>query len=348
MTAEDATSTPAAVAQADLDAHVVAPSAAADRGDRVAATVQRLAPFVVLVVMVVVGAFAFGSDFMNTGIFRNIAEDKVSLALVAVGMTFVIISGGIDLSVGSVLAVGAVLTAWASMHYGPVAAILLPVVVCSSIGLLNGLLIAKAKMPPFIVTLASLLFARGLALFVTNNGSTKVNVQSDSGVKQLGRGVIFGVTVPILIALLAMIIGAVVLNRTRTGQAVFALGGSEDAAVLMGLPVARTKVLLYTASGFLAGLAGMIAATRTLSGDPNFGQGLELQAIAAVVIGGTLLTGGSGTLSGTLAGVLLLGVIGALIRQVGDLTENHQNLTLGAFLILVVIIQNLLSKRQRT
>lgn len=346
MTTEDSL-IPQADMPADTGVHAVANYAAADRGDRVAATIQRLAPFVVLAVMVTVGAFAFGGTFMNSGILRNIAEDKVSLALVAAGMTFVIISGGIDLSVGSVLAVGAVLTAWGSTHYGPVAAIVLPVVVCSSIGMVNGLLIAKAKMPPFIVTLAALLFGRGLALFVTNSGSTKVNVQSDSGVKQLGRGVVFGIPIQILIALAVFLVAAVVLNRTRSGQAVFALGGSEDAAVLMGLPVVRTKVLLYTASGFLAGLAGMIAATRTLSGDPNFGQGLELQAIAAVVIGGTLLTGGFGTMSGTLAGVLLLGVIGALIRQVGTLTENHQNLTLGAFLILVVILQKLLSKRQR-
>lgn len=346
MTTEDSL-TPQATMPADTGVHAVATYAAADRGDRVAATIQRLAPFVVLAVTMVIGAVAFGSNFTNIDTFRIIAEDRVLLALVGVGMTFVIISGGIDLSVGSVLAVGAVLTAWASTHYGPLAAIALPIVVCSTIGLVNGLLIAKAKMPPFIVTLSTLLFARGLALFVTDNGSTKVNVQGDSWVTKLGQGAILGVPFPIIVAVVVFILGAVLLNRTRSGQAVFALGGSEDAAVLMGLPVARTKVLLYTTSGFLAGLAGMIASTRSLSGDPNFGQGLELQAIAAVVIGGTLLTGGFGTMSGTLAGVLLLGVISNLIRQVGTLTENHQQLVLGGFLILVVILQKLLSKRQR-
>ncbi|MEO6711885.1 MAG: ABC transporter permease [Mycobacteriales bacterium] len=345
MSAEDVVSA-AATTEPSAD-HAVAGSAGPDRGDRVAATIQRLAPFVVLAITVVYGAIAYGGNFMSAATFRIIAEGRVSLALVAVGMTFVIISGGIDLSVGSVLAVGAVLTAYCSLHYNPVAAIAVPMIVCSAIGLVNGVLIAKAKMAPFIVTLSSLLFARGLALYITDNATKVPNVRSDSGITNLGQGKISGVPVQILLTIAVFMVSALILNRTRSGQSVFALGGSEDAAVLMGLPVARTKILLYTASGLLAGLAGMITATRSLAGDPLLGKSLELQAIAAVVIGGTLLTGGSGTMSGTLAGVLLLGVISNLITQNGHLTENHQQLVLGFFLIAVVIVQKLLSRRRR-
>ncbi|MDQ1709007.1 MAG: galactofuranose transport system permease protein [Frankiaceae bacterium] len=347
MSSEDVISDPSAVPGPAAHA-VTPPSAQRDRGDRIAATIQRLAPFVVLAATIALGAAAFGGHFMSVDTFRIIAEDRVSLGLVAIGMTFVIISGGIDLSVGSVLALGAVLTAYSSLHWGPVAAVLVPLLACGSVGLINGLLIAKTKMAPFIVTLASLLFARGFALYVTNNATNIPNVRRTSGVTKIGQGKLFGVPVPIVITVALFAIAAVILNRTRSGQCVFALGGSEDAAILMGLPVARIKVLLYTASGLLAGLAGMVTATRSLSGDPNLANGLELQAIAAVVIGGTLLTGGAGTISGTLAGVLLLGVIRNLITQKGTLAEYHQDLVFGTFLIIVVIAQKLLSKRQRT
>ncbi|MEP7054759.1 MAG: ABC transporter permease [Actinomycetota bacterium] len=326
----------------------MAPSLAPDRGDRVAATIQRLAPFVVLAVTVVVGAVAFGGNFMSGATFRIILEDRVSLGLVAVGMTFVIISGGIDLSVGSVLALGAVLAAYSSVHYGPVVAVVLPLLVCSGVGLINGVLIAKGKMPSFIVTLATLLFARGFALYITDNATKIPLVKRTSGITKIGQGKISGVPVQIIVTIVVFIIAGIILNRTRSGQSVFALGGSEDAAVLMGLPVTRIKIGLYTASGFLAGLAGLITATRSLSGDPNLAPGLELQAIAAVVIGGTLLTGGAGSMSGTAAGVLLLGVIKNLITQKGTLEEYYQEVVFGAFLIVVVIAQKLLSKRQRT
>jgi ribose/xylose/arabinose/galactoside ABC-type transport system permease subunit len=300
-------------------------------------------------VTILIGALSFSDNhFLSVDTFKNIGEGRVSLGLVAIGMTFVIISGGIDLSVGSVLALGAVLTAYSSRHYGPVWAIVVPLVVCSGIGLINGLLIAKAKLAPFIVTLATLLFARGFALNITNDATDIPLVKSSSGVTRLGQGKWLGIPGPVLITAVLFALAALVLNRTRAGQSVFAIGGSEDAAVLMGLPVARMKILLYTGTSLLAGLAGMIAATRSISGDPNLGEGLELQAIAAVVIGGTLLTGGVGTMSGTLAGVLLLGVISNLITQVGRLTEYHQDLVSGLFLIIVVIAHKLLSKRQRT
>ena len=212
-------------------------------------------------------------------------------------MTFVIIGGGIDLSVGSLLALSAVLAAYGSQS-GSIVAVALPLVVCGVIGLFNGLLIARARMAAFIVTLAALLFARGLAFAVSDEGNTIFHIDSDLAVIWLGQGSIIGIRIPIIIAAVAFLVGWVVLTRTRYGMAVTAIGGSEDAARLMGLPIARVKIAMYLVSGLLAGLAGVLVAARSSSGQSTIGVGLELQAIAAVVIGGTLLTGGSGSIDG--------------------------------------------------
>ena len=167
-------------------------------------------------------------------------------------MTFVIISGGIDLSVGSLLALSAVLAAYGS-QYGSVVAVALPLVVCGLIGLVNGLLIARARMAAFIVTLAALLFARGLAFAVSDEGNTIFHIDDQLAVIWLGQGSLVGIRVPIIIAAVAFVVGWVVLTRTRYGMAVTAIGGSEDAARLMGLPIARVKTAMYLTSGLLAG-----------------------------------------------------------------------------------------------
>jgi len=318
----------------------------AGRREQVAGLLQRGAVFLVLAVAVVGGSVAFGSSFASVENFRNIAISSSFLTLIAIGMTFVIIGGGIDLSVGSLLALAGVLAAYGSRQ-GSLVAILLPLAACGAIGLVNGLLIARAQMAPFIVTLAALLFARGAAFAVSDEGNTTYLIEPGRAVTGLGQGTVLGLGVPVLFALAAFLIGLVVLNRTSYGQAVFAIGGSEDAAQLMGLPVARIKVLLYVASAMLAGFAGVLVAARSSSGLPTLGAGLELEAIAAVVIGGTLLSGGAGSLTGTLAGVLLLGVIQNLINQVGTLSSYYQQVVSGAFLIMVVVVQTYLSRRRR-
>jgi ribose transport system permease protein len=321
--------------------------AAADRQTRIVGLVQRSAALIVLAIALLVGSLMY-SQFAEVSNFRNILESRFSLGLIAVGMTFVIISGGIDLSVGSVMAVSAVLTAWSATNYGSVAAVVVPLLVCSVIGLLNGLLIARGRLAPFIVTLATLLGARGLALKITDEGTTKQLVPDDAWVLNLGRADVAGLPVPILFAVAAFFVGFVVLNRTRFGQSLFAVGGSEDAANLMGLPVRRIKVWVYVASAFLAGVAGMLVAARAGTGEVTLGQGIELQAIAAVVIGGTLLTGGSGGLGGTAAGVVLLGVISNLIN-LSDLPNTYyQGLVSGLFLLVVVVAQTLLARKKRT
>lgn len=310
-----------------------------------ARVVQRNGALAVLVLVAAVGTFAYAS-FGTAENLRNIAVQNSFVAIVALGMTFVIITGGIDLSVGSVFALGGVLAAYGS-RYGVVVAIGLPVAVCGSFGLVQGVLIARLGLAAFIVTLAGLLGARGLLLSLTDEGATTYTVGSGSGLASLGQDEVFGLGLPVLMAVAAFGIGAVVLRYTRFGQSLFAIGGSRSAAELMGLPVARSTALVYVVSGVLAGFAGALLAARSSSGVTTVGFGLELDAIAAVVIGGTLLAGGAGTVGGTLAGVLLLGVIQNLINQVGGLNSSYQAVVSGSFLIVVVLIQTYLTRRQR-
>jgi ribose transport system permease protein len=334
----------------DPSVETIAPDAeaerAANRRERVAGILQRGGGFIVLAVVLLSASIVFGPRFASVDNLLNILEASSFLALVAVGMTFVIVGGGIDLSVGSLLALSAVLAAYGS-QYGSVVAIALPLGVCGLIGLANGFLVARARMAAFIVTLATLLFARGLAFAVSDEGNTIFHIDEDLAVIALGQESILGLRVPIVIAGLAVAIGWVVLTRTRYGMAVTAIGGNEDAARLMGLPIARVKTAMYATSGLLAGLAGLLVAARSSSGQSTIGVGLELQAIAAVVIGGTLLTGGSGSIMGTLAGVLLLNVINNVINQVGTLSSYFQQVVSGLFLIAVVVIQRYLSREQR-
>ena len=314
------------------------------RRERVAGILQGYGAAIVLVILLAVGAASFPT-FFTPGNFTNIATQSSFPLIVAVGMTFVILTGGIDLSVGSVFALGGVLAAYGS-DLGVLGALLLPLVVCGVIGLLQGLLVAYAKMAPFIVTLAGLLAVRGLVLAITAGGSTTPLVK-DPAFTAIGQGGVFGIHWTVVIAVAAVIVGSVVLTRTRAGQAIFAVGGSESASTFMGLPVARVKLSVYIVSGLCAGLAGALNAGYSSSGVPTVGVGLELSAISAVVIGGTLLVGGRGSLVGTLAGVLLLSVIQNMINQVGSLSSSVQSIVSGVFLAIVVIIQTVLSRTQR-
>ena len=314
------------------------------RRERLFGTLQRRGAIVVLLIVVVVASLRFDS-FLTLRNLENIVLQASFLGLIAVGMTFVIISGGIDLSVGSNLALGGVLAALVLPVAWPLA-LVLPVVVCGLIGLGQGLLIARARMAPFIVTLAGLLGIRGLALAFADE--QPVGVENDSPFVWFGQGDILGLAVPIVFMLVAFIVGGLVLVRTRYGQAIFAVGGNEESARLMGIPVDRTKVIAYATSGALAGLAGALLAAQLAAGQPVAGTGWELDAISAVVVGGTLLTGGAGTLSGSLAGVLLLGILQNLINQLGTLGSYTQQLVSGVFLIAVVLVQAYLTRKQRS
>jgi len=321
-----------------------APAARRMRSEPLALWARRGSAPVVLMLVVVAGSIVFGGRFASALNFGNIALDGSYLLLVAIGMTFVILSGGIDLSVGSLLALSGVLTAYAA-QWGSLTAIVVPVGVCALFGLVNGLLIGRARIAPFIVTLAGLLFARGLAFAASDEGNQVYIIPPDLILTRVGQSRFLGLEAPVWFALAVFAVALVLLNRSRFGQAVFAIGGSEEAAELMGLPVTRVKTLVYVLSATLTGLAGVLVAAQTQSGLPTIGEGRELEAIAAVVIGGTLLAGGAGSLSGTLAGVLLLKVIQNLINQVGTLNAYYQQVVSGTFLIVVVLVQSRLARR---
>jgi ribose/xylose/arabinose/galactoside ABC-type transport system permease subunit len=315
------------------------------RAERLSGLAQQHGALVTLVVAVIAASLSF-DHFLTVDNFSNMAVSSAFLAVVALGMTFVIITGGIDLSVGSLFVLGGVLAAWGS-QYGSAVALLLPLAVCGLIGLVNGLLIARARLAPFIVTLASLLGARGIMLAITDEGATTYLVDEKSFFAHLGQDKFLGTGVPVWITVALFVLGAVVLRRTRFGQYVYAVGGNEDAAGLMGVPVARTKAAVYALSGLCAGLAGALNAAWLVSGVTILGSGMELQAISAVVIGGTLLSGGYGFISGSLVGVLLLKVIENVINQIGSLSSAYQQVVSGAFLALVVIAQTWLGRRRR-
>ncbi|MBE1581815.1 ABC transporter permease [Nonomuraea angiospora] len=312
--------------------------------EQVSRILQQHGAMMVLGLLVIVGSLAFDS-FATPENAASVVVSSSFLAIIAIGMTFVIISGGIDLSVGSLFVLGGVLAAYGS-QYGLIVALLLPLAVCGVVGLLQGLVIARTGMAPFIVTLAGLLGVRGLMLAISNEGATTYLVKNRA-FATLGQGELLGLSYPVHITIVLALLAMVLLQRTGFGQNVYAIGGNEQAAAFMGVPVVRTKVYVYVMSALLAGLAGALNAARLSSGVTILGIGLELDAIAAVVIGGTLLTGGAGGITGTVAGVLLLGVIQSLINQVGSLTSAFQQVVSGMFLALVVVAQRLLSKAQR-
>lgn len=327
-----------------MEPHTIPEPQKQNNKERIASVVQSYGAAIVLGILLIIGSAAFPT-FPTLGNFNNIATQSSFLLIVAVGMTFVILTGGIDLSVGSVYALGGVLAAYGS-NWGIMGALLLPLAACALIGALQGFLVAYAGMAPFIVTLAGLLGVRGLVFASTDAGAHTPLIR-DGAVIGLGQSGILGLLWPVLIAAGIVIVGTVLLSRARGPQVVLAIGGSESAAVLMGLPVARVKFSVYIVSALCAGLGGALNAAYSSSGVPTVGVGVELSAIAAVVIGGTLLTGGRGNLIGTTAGVLLLTIIQNLINQVGSLTSSVQSVVSGAFLALVVIIQTVLARTQR-
>jgi ribose/xylose/arabinose/galactoside ABC-type transport system permease subunit len=314
---------------------------------RVASFVQRQGALVALVA-VAVFAFARYERFLTEENLTNVLRQNSMLGLVALGMTFVILTGGIDLSVGSLVAVAGVAAAGLADR-GLLVALLAGVGFATALGLVNGLVISRARIQPFIVTLAMMIAVRGLALVYT--GEKTVSVPAGAQVfRGLGRdrldlGVL-SVPYPVLILLAAYALGWLVLKYTRFGRHTYALGDSEEAARLMGLNVGRVTAGVYTLSGALAGLAGVLLASRLGTGQPVAAVGWELDAIAAVVVGGTLLTGGQGGAGSTLVGMLLLALVFNIFNLEGRISPWWQLVLRGIILLSVVIVQNSLSRRR--
>ena len=308
-----------------------------------ASFIQRQGALIALILVCIFAAIRY-ERFLTEYNLSNVLRQNSMLGLVALGMTFVILTGGIDLSVGSLLAVAGVIAAKLSDH-GLLVAALAAIAFTTLLGLVNGIVIAKARIQPFITTLAMMIAARGLALVYTGEQSVRVSSLSE-GFTWLGRGLAGPVPVPVIILVVTYAIAWLALNHTAFGRHVYAIGDNEEAARLMGLNVGRTTLGVYALSGALSGLAGVILASRLGTGQPVAGAGDELNAIAAVVVGGTLLTGGQGGVGSTLVGVLLLGVIFNLFNLEGTISPWWQLVLRGLILLFVVIIQNRLSARK--
>ncbi|MBO9600376.1 MAG: sugar ABC transporter permease YjfF [Cohnella sp.] len=301
-------------------------------------------------VMFLAGSFRY-TGFFSLQIILNLLIDNAFLLIVAVGMTFVIVTGGIDLSVGSVIALTTMMSASLVQEQGWPPAVVIPLmlVIGSLFGWAMGAIIHYFRIQPFIVTLAGMFLARGLCYvisintitiddpFYTKMAQTKVHLPGGSFI-----------SISVIIALIVVAAGIYIAHYTRLGRNIYALGGSEQSALLMGLPVARTKIAVYTLSGFCSALAGIVFTFYMLSGYGLHAMGLELDAIASVVIGGTLLTGGVGYIFGTFFGVLIQGVIQTIISFEGTLSSWWTKIVIGLLLFLFILFQRVLSARQAT
>ncbi len=300
--------------------------------------VPLLATVVLFVALVVYGAAQYDS-FLAPQVFLNLAIDNAFLAIVAIGMTFVILTGGIDLSVGSVLAL-------TKLGWSPWVVMPMLVVAGGLFGAAQGFLIHRYRLQPFIVTLAGMFVARGLC-YLIDTESIPISEPTFVALAQaripLGAGTSLssGAVVAIVIVLLAVWLA----HSTRFGRTVYAIGGNERSAALMGLPVGATLVRVYALSGACAALAGLVMSVYMLSGYSLHAVGLELDAIAAVVIGGTLLTGGVGYVAGTVVGVLILGIIQTLVIFNGTLSSWWTRIVIGILLFLFVLSQRLIESR---
>ncbi len=286
--------------------------------------------------------------FFSARVVVNLLSDNAFLGIAAIGMTFVILSGGIDLSIGSVVAFTGVLTAVliGKMGMHPLLAIPLALMAGAGFGALQGFLIQRYELPPFLATLAGMFLVRGLSFGVSKESLGIVHPfysqVLDFGVP-LGGKLVVPATALIFLAIFG--VALFVAHRTVFGRNIYALGGSESSAVMMGLPVASTRIAVYALSGFCSALAGVTATFYMGSGNPAMGAGLELDAIAAVVIGGTLLSGGVGYLAGTLAGVLIFGTIQSALIFDGRLNSWWLRIAVGLLLLIFILLQRLIVHR---
>jgi simple sugar transport system permease protein len=282
--------------------------------------------------------------FLSGAVFTNFLSGSAVLGIVAVGMTFVILSGGIDLSVGAMMSFSSIIIGVLIMnaHLHPLAAIAVSLACGTAMGALMGLVIHMTGIKPFIVTLAGMFFVRGLAFLIHLESVAIVDARHTAlATTRLGP-----LPMTALLFLAMVVIGWYVAAQTRFGRNVYALGGSEEAALLMGLPIRSTKVAVYAVSGFCASFAGAVLTLYLSSGNHLEGVGMELDAIAAVVVGGTLLAGGVGSVIGTLIGVLMLGLILTCITTYeGMMSSGLTRVAIGLLLLAFVLMQKLLARR---
>ncbi len=297
---------------------------------------------VVLVVLVVVFG-SINSNFWSAANMANVSRQISALALISIGQTFAILSGGIDLSVGSLLALVSVVCAQQMLEFGVAGGIVSGILAGGLAGLVTGVLIAKARVPAFIATLGMLVAARGVALTLSG-GLPITGLPREFLV--VGAGYWGPFPVSTIIVAVAFVVAYLILSRTRFGRYVYAMGSNEEAAVLSGINVANYKVLVYVVSGLFAGIAGVVLTSRVISGQPTLGEVLELHSIAAVVIGGSRITGGIGGIGKTLMGVLVLGILGNGLN-LAQVSSYVQNIVIGAIIVGAVYVDVASERRRR-
>ncbi len=297
-----------------------------------------------LVVFSIIVSF-LSNRFLTLGNASNVLRQSSINAILSVGMTFVILTGGIDLSVGSIFAFSGAITAFlVSIGQNFFLSIIAGLVVGTVIGLVNGFFIAKAKLQPFIVTLVMMTIFRGATLVFTDGKPINVGYEKNAEIfSKFGNGYLFElVPIPIVVMIIVVAIAYFILNKTTVGRYVYAIGGNEDATKLSGINVTKVKLFVYGASGLLSALAGIIITARLGSAQPTAGEGYELDAIAAVVLGGTSLSGGVGTVLGTIVGVLIIGILNNALNLL-NVTSYYQLLAKG----LVILIAVLLDRKEK-
>jgi ribose/xylose/arabinose/galactoside ABC-type transport system permease subunit len=316
-------------------------------------TLPTLAAIVIFVGMIIYGEIAYGR-ILQFSTLSNLFINNAYLIILAVGLTFVILTGGVDLSVGAIIAISSLVGVMlANAGWNPFVMIVLMILIGSAFGAASGILIQYFNVQPFIATLAMMFLARGLASMLS---TTPERLADDSTIRTLSTEwkVVDGpkindlVTTPnVIIAALVVIVAFYVLHKTRFGRTVYAIGGSEQSATLMGLPVVRTKLAIYIISGTLAGLAAVVYTSKLGIAQNITGVGWELDAIAAVIIGGTLLTGGAGFVLGSVIGALVLGLMNVLITRDGSIPPEATTIITGAILLVFVLLQRLVVSRKR-
>lgn len=278
------------------------------------------------------------SNFLTANNLLNLLLQVTSNALIAFGMTFVILTGGIDLSVGSILALSSALTAGLLGSRMPVTlAILISLILGCILGMMNGLLISYGKLAPFIVTLATMTIFRGATLVYTNGNPITKGLSDTFLFQFLGQGYIVGIPFPVIIMFIVFIVLYVLLHKTAFGKSVYAIGGNEKAAYISGVKLNKVKIIIYSISGIMASISGLIITSRLSSAQPTAGASYEMDAIAAVVLGGTSLSGGKGRILGTLIGALIIGVLNNGLNIIG-VSAFWQQVVKGVVILIAVLI----------
>ncbi|WP_430312637.1 ribose ABC transporter permease [Rummeliibacillus pycnus] len=298
--------------------------------------IQKLGPLLGLLLIIIIISIMSPSFLTATNIFNVLRQVSIS-ALIAFGMTFVILTGGIDLSVGSTLALtGAISAGMLASGMDPILAMLIGLALGAVLGAVNGVIIAKGKVAPFIATLATMTIYRGITLVYTDG--KPVSGLGDSMVFQMfGKGYFLGIPVPVITMIVAFFVLYFILRKTTFGRRVYAIGGNEEASRLSGINVDRITIAVYSLTGMLAALSALILTSRLNSAQPTAGESYELDAIAAVVLGGTSLTGGRGWIFGTLVGALIIGVLNNGLNLIG-VSSFFQQVVKGVVILIAVLL----------